>query len=60
MLENSSRYQILDLTALFVQKNKEFTEAIKERKPPEQLKAMHSEIQEIYNHISFLKETTAA
>lgn len=59
MPEISTRYHMLDLTALFVEKNKEFTAAIKERKPFDQLRAIHSEIQEIYNHISLLKQANA-
>ncbi|NTS39376.1 hypothetical protein HRG84_00545 [Flavisolibacter sp. BT320] len=45
---------VLHLSAQLLEKNKAFTNALKERKPQTELKAIHSEIQEIYNHISLL------
>ena len=47
---------VLDLSAQLVAKNKAFTLALKQRRPQEELKALHSEIQEIYNHIALLNE----
>jgi hypothetical protein len=46
---------MLDLSAQLVERNKAFTSALKERRPQEELKTIHSEIQEIYNHISVLQ-----
>ena len=46
---------VLALSARLVERNKAFTHALKEKKPQEELKTIHSEIQELYNHISFLK-----
>lgn len=43
---------VLDLSARLVERNKAFTLALKERRPQDELKAIHSEIQEIYNHIT--------
>lgn len=48
---------VLSLSAQLVEKNRAFTLALKERRPQQELKALHSEIQEIYNHISFLNES---
>ena len=45
---------VLDLSARLVEKNKAFALALKAKKPQNELKAIHSEIQEIYNHISLL------
>lgn len=57
MVHQSHRLQtVLHLSALLVRKNRDFTTALKENKPHLQLKALHSEIQEIYNHITLLKE----
>ena len=50
---------VLDLSAMLVQKNRDFTMALKEKKPHVELKALHSEIQEIYNHLASLKSQTA-
>jgi len=47
---------VLDLSARLVEKNKAFTMALKEKRPQQELKAIHSEVQEIYNHITLLKE----
>jgi len=47
---------VLDLSAQLVAKNKAFTLALKQRRPQQELKALHSEIQEIYNHIALLNE----
>lgn len=46
----------LSLHQLLVRMNKAFIQAVKARKPIEELQAMHSEIQELYNHICLLKE----
>jgi hypothetical protein len=55
MFQQHSRIEsVLDLSARLLEKNKAFTTALKERKPQNELKAIHSEIQEIYNHISLL------
>gem|GEM_PF-3827401 len=54
------RSHLLDLTAMFIQKNKEFTQAVKERRPSAELAILHSELQEIYNHISSLRQEEAA
>lgn len=60
MLYQTDRLQtVLDLSALLVRKNRDFTTALKEKKPQVQLKALHSEIQEIYNHLTILKESTS-
>jgi hypothetical protein len=56
MRDTSSRYLVLDLTALFVQRNVEFTEAVKQKLPADQLKTLHSELQELYNHITILRQ----
>jgi hypothetical protein len=45
---------VLHLSARLVERNKAFTIALKERRPQDELKAIHSEIQEIYNHITSL------
>lgn len=45
---------VLNLSARLVERNKAFTIALKEKRPQNELRAIHSEIQEIYNHISFL------
>ncbi|HEV7333386.1 MAG TPA: hypothetical protein VGN63_20295 [Flavisolibacter sp.] len=45
---------VLNLSARLVEKNKAFTNALKARRPQDELRAIHSEIQEIYNHISLL------
>lgn len=47
---------VLHLSARLVERNKAFASALKERKPQTELKAIHSEIQEIYNHISLLQD----
>ena len=47
---------VLHLSARLVERNKAFTVALKEKRPQDELKAIHSEIQEIYNHISLLNE----
>ena len=61
MLETSNkRFCLLDLTAMFIEKNKEFTKAVKERRPSTELAVLHSELQEIYNHISSLRQREAA
>ena len=57
MLQQQSRIQtVLDLSARLVERNKAFTSALKEKRSHHELKAIHSEIQEIYNHISVLRE----
>jgi hypothetical protein len=57
MAYQTNRLQtVLDLSALLVQKNRDFTLALKEKRPHIYLKALHSEIQEIYNHLTILKE----
>jgi hypothetical protein len=47
---------VLELSAQFVQKNRDFTEALKCKRPQQELRTLHAEIQEIYNHLSILKE----
>jgi hypothetical protein len=55
MFQQKTRIEsVLDLSARLVEKNKAFTLALKERKPQNELKAIHSEIQELYNHITLL------
>jgi hypothetical protein len=57
MLQQKTRIEsVLDLSARLVERNRAFTNALKERKSQEELKAIHSEIQEIYNHISLLQK----
>jgi len=60
MAYQSQRLQtVLHLSSLLVRKNRDFTMALKEKRPHQQLKALHSEIQEIFNHITLLKAATA-
>lgn len=47
---------MLDLSARLVERNKAFTLALKEKRSQDELRAIHSEIQEIYNHISLLSD----
>ncbi len=47
---------MLDLSARLVERNKAFTGALKARRAHDELKAIHSEIQEIYNHIAVLQQ----
>jgi hypothetical protein len=55
MLQKNTRIEtVLNLSARLLEKNKAFTNALKERKPQHELRAIHSEIQELYNHISLL------
>ncbi|HEU4901571.1 MAG TPA: hypothetical protein VFT06_02240 [Flavisolibacter sp.] len=55
MFQRKKRIEsVLDLSARLVERNKAFTNALKERRPQDELKAIHSEIQEIYNHITSL------
>ncbi|WP_121353657.1 hypothetical protein [Flavisolibacter nicotianae] len=57
MVQKKTRIQfVLDLSARLVERNKAFTLALKEKRSQDELKAIHSEIQEIYNHISSLNE----
>ncbi|HUC82920.1 MAG TPA: hypothetical protein VMR70_18575 [Flavisolibacter sp.] len=56
MSDDTSRDLMLELTTRFAQQNKEFTEAMKEKRPVDQLQVLHSEMQEIYNHIVLLKQ----
>ena len=46
---------VIELSAMLVEKNRAFTTALKEKQSKETLKAIHSEIQEIYNQITALK-----
>jgi hypothetical protein len=56
MLQTKTRIEsVLDLSARLVERNKAFANALKAKRPQEELRAIHSEIQEIYNHISLLK-----
>ncbi|MBB1287306.1 hypothetical protein HRH25_23220 [Flavisolibacter sp. BT320] len=48
---------VLNLSAQLLEKNKAFTNALKAKRPQNELKAIHSEIQEIYNHISLLNSS---
>jgi hypothetical protein len=58
MLQTKTRIEsVLDLSARLLEKNKAFTNALKARKPQHELKTIHSEIQELYNHISLLNRT---
>jgi hypothetical protein len=45
---------VILLSAHLVAKNKAFTAALKGKRPQTELRVIHSEIQEIYNHITFL------
>jgi hypothetical protein len=49
---------VVELSARLVEKNKAFTSALKKKKPNEDLKVLHAEIQEIYNQITSLKYVT--
>jgi hypothetical protein len=61
MIESSDkRFYLLDLTAMFVAKNKEFTQAIKDQRPHTELAVLHSELQEIYNHITSIRRREVA
>jgi hypothetical protein len=57
MLHKQRIESVLNLSAQLLEKNKAFTNALKARKPQHELKAIHSEIQEIYNHISLLNSS---
>jgi len=55
MLHKKQRIEsVLNLSARLVEMNRAFTNALKAKKPQEELRLIHSEIQEIYNHISVL------
>lgn len=55
MVEKKTRIEfVLNLSASLVEKNKAFTHAMKQKRPQHELQAIHSQIQEIYNHISLL------
>jgi hypothetical protein len=55
MIQKQQRIEsVLNLSARLVERNRAFTSALKEKKPQAELRAIHSEIQEIYNHISLL------
>lgn len=57
MLQQKKRIQnMLDLSARLLERNKAFTMALKQKRPHEELRAIHSEIQEIYNHISLFRQ----
>lgn len=57
MFQKKTRIEsVLHLSARLVERNKAFTVALKEKRPQHELKAIHSEIQEIYNHIALLNE----
>lgn len=57
MVQKKTRIQfVLDLSARLVERNKAFTLALKEKRSQDELRAIHSEIQEIYNHISLLSD----
>ena len=57
MLQQKKRIQdMLQLSARLLERNKAFTNALKQRKPQDELRAIHSEIQEIYNHISLFRQ----
>ena len=60
LVSSDKRSHLLDFMTVFVQKNKEFTQAVKERRPSAELAVLHSELQEIYNHISSLRREEAA
>ncbi len=58
MLHKKERIEtVLNLSAQLVEKNRAFTDALKAKKPQNELRAIHSEIQEIYNHISLLNSS---
>lgn len=57
MLRHKTRIEMmLDLSARLVERNKAFTDALKLRRPQTELKMIHSEIQEIYNHIALVRQ----
>ena len=57
MPQQKKRIQdMLSLSARLLERNKAFTTALKQKRPQEELKALHSEIQEIYNHISLMRQ----
>jgi hypothetical protein len=54
MLPQQPIESVILLSAHLVEKNKAFTAALKGKRPQTELRVIHSEIQEIYNHITFL------
>lgn len=51
-----SRFELLELTALLIDTNRQFTDALKARRPHAELVEIYDQIQAIYNQITHLKE----
>jgi hypothetical protein len=56
MSEDLSKFVLLELTVLLIDINKQFTIALKAKRPYAELVEIYSQIREIHNHIINLKE----
>jgi len=53
---NQREFEMMELAALLIDTNKQFTNALKAKRPHTELVEIYSQIKEIYNQINCLKE----
>ena len=55
IMDNSYAFELLELSAFLVDANREFTQALKDKKPHVELAEMFERIKDIHNQLSLLK-----
>ena len=58
-MTDSLRDTLLLLSEHLLRKNREFANALRQKEPPEHLRIIHSQIQEVYNQILLVQQTGA-
>lgn len=57
MIADAAHLDVLSLQSLFIDKNKAFTEALREKKPHKELVVLFSELKEYYRLLHQLKSS---